>query len=113
MLNPVTNDFKGFILTRRSRDLPAGTELEYWLATEDGPRKVLLTAQVSTAFARAEDRTAIEAQVAGMPGIEIRELELKTFQQDAVVGVYARQHRQLTKLARTLGSQGIPLFEAD
>lgn len=106
-------DLQGFILTRRSRDLPAGTELEYWLATEDGPRKLLLTGQVSTAFARAADRQAIEAQLASIPGIEIRALELKTFQQDPVIGVYARQHRQLSKLARTLGPQSVPLFEAD
>jgi DNA polymerase-2 len=109
----ITHDLKGFILTRRSRDLPSGTELEYWLATEDGPRRVLLTGQVSTAFARAKDRQAVEAQLASYPGLELRELELKTFQQDPVIGVYARQHRQLTKLGRTLASQAVPLFEAD
>ena len=28
-----------------------------------------------------------------MPGMQLRELELKTFRQEPVVGVYARQHR--------------------
>ncbi len=108
-----TDDLQGFILTRRSRDLPIGTELEYWIATETGPRKILLTGQVSTAFARAADRQAVETHALRLPGLEIRELELKTFQQEPVVGLYARQHRQLTKLARALAPQNIPLFEAD
>ncbi len=107
------DDLQGFILTRRSRDLPIGTELEYWVATETGPRKILLTGHVSTAFARAADRQAVETHALRLPGIEIRALELKTFQQDPVVGVYAKQHRQLTKLARALAPQKIPLFEAD
>ncbi len=107
------SDLPGFILTRRSRDLPAGTELEYWLATEAGPRKVVLTGQVCTAFARVADRRAVDSLVAAMPGVELRPLTLKTFQQDPVVGVYARQHRHLTKLARALAAQGVPLYEAD
>ena len=106
-------ELHGFILTRRSRDLAAGTELEYWIATESGPRKILLSGQISTAFARATDRQAVETQALRLPGIEIRALELKTFQQDPVVGLYSRQHRQLTKLARALAPQNVPLFEAD
>ncbi|WP_431768705.1 hypothetical protein, partial [Serratia marcescens] len=29
---------QGFLLTRHWRDTPAGTEVEFWLATDAGPR---------------------------------------------------------------------------
>ncbi|MDM0004969.1 DNA polymerase II [Variovorax sp. J22G73] len=111
-----STELNGFILTRNWRDAPAGTELEYWLATDAGPVKVLLTSQTSVAFVAARHRAAVEAELAGMPGtpgIQLRELELKTFQQDPVVGLYAKQFRQLGRLARALEPQGIPLLEAD
>ncbi|MEZ2296055.1 DNA polymerase II [Variovorax sp. RCC_210] len=106
-------ELNGFILTRNWRDAPAGTELEYWLATDAGPVKVLLTSQTSVAFVAARHRAAVEAELAGTPGIQLRDLELKTFQQDPVVGLYAKQFRQLGRLARALQPQGIPLLEAD
>jgi len=109
----VPTKLKGFILTRRWWDTPAGTEIEYWLATDAGPLKVLLTAQTSVAFVETRFRAAVEAQLAGMPGMGLRELELKTFQQAPVVGVYAKQFRQLGQLARKLQPQNISLLEAD
>jgi DNA polymerase-2 len=55
----------------------------------------------------------VEAHLATMPGMELRELALKTFQQEPVVGIYAKHFRQLGRLARALQAQGIPLLEAD
>ncbi|MYM30713.1 DNA polymerase II [Duganella sp. CY15W] len=103
----------GFILTRHWRDTPSGTEIDFWLATDAGPRKVRLTAQTSVAFAEASVRAAIEAQIGPGAGIELRELQLKTFQQQPVVGVYASRYKQLTALERTLRDHGIKLYEAD
>ncbi|WP_236597847.1 DNA polymerase II [Comamonas testosteroni] len=104
---------QGFILTRNWRDTPAGVELEYWLATDSGPLKVLLAAQKSVAFVEARHREAVEAQLSLLAGVELRELGLKSFQQEPVLGVYARSFRQLRRLARTLQQLGIPLLEAD
>ena len=106
-------NFKGFILTRRWRDAPLGTEIEYWLATDAGPVKVLLTAQTSVAFVETRYRAAVEVQTAAMPGVQLRDLELKTFQQGPVMGIYAKHFRQLGQLARKLQPQNIPLLEAD
>ncbi|MFL6607361.1 MAG: hypothetical protein ACJ8HF_03910, partial [Pseudomonas sp.] len=36
---------QGFVLTRHWRDTPAGTEVEFWLATDAGPRRVRLPVQ--------------------------------------------------------------------
>ena len=104
---------QGFILTRNWRDTPQGTELEYWLATEDGPLKVLLTGQTSVAFVESQHRATVNAQLLVMPGAELRELQLKSFQQNPVLGVYAPQFRQLGRLSRALEPLGISLLEAD
>ncbi|HHW2923158.1 DNA polymerase II, partial [Pseudomonas aeruginosa] len=47
---------QGFVLTRHWRDTPAGTEVAFWLATEQGPRQVRLPPQPSVAFVLAEQR---------------------------------------------------------
>ena len=99
----------GLILTRHWRDTPQGTEIDFWLATDDGPRRVCLTRQRSTAFAQVEDRAAIEAAIAKMPEITLQDLPLKTFQQKPVIGIYAGHYRQLLKLERDLEQQGIRL----
>lgn len=108
-----STELKGFILTRHWRDAADGTELEYWLATEQGPRKLLLRAQTSVAFVAARHRDAVQAQLPGLPGLALRELALRTFGQEPVLGVYARQFRQLGRLARALQPLQIPLYEAD
>ncbi len=112
-LSWTSTELKGFILTRHWRDAPAGTEIEYWLATDAGPVKVVLTAQTSVAFVATRHRAAVEAHLVAMPGLQMRELELKTFHQEPVTGVYAKHFRQLGRLMRALQAQGIPLFEAD
>lgn len=76
---------QGFILTRHWRDTKDGTDIEFWLATDDGPRKIRLASQTSIAFAEAGQRAAIEAQLAGSSGIDLRELPLKTFQQEPAI----------------------------
>lgn len=104
---------QGFILTRNWRDTPAGTEIEYWLATDSGPLKVLLNAQISVAFVETRHRAAVQAQLPARSEVELRELELKSFQQESVLGVYAKHFRQLGRLARSLQPLGIALLEAD
>ncbi|MEJ5031438.1 DNA polymerase II [Comamonas sp. MYb69] len=108
-----TTPHHGFILTRHWRDTAAGTEMEYWLATDAGPLKVLLTRQVSVAFVKARHRVVVQTQLLAMPGMELRELALKNFQQEPVLGVYAKHYRQLGKLARGLKQLDVSLLEAD
>ncbi len=104
---------QGFILTRHWRDTAAGTEIEYWLATDGGPLKVLLTRQASVAFVEARHRVVVQTQLLAMPDTDLRELALRSFQQEPVLGVYAKHYRQLGKLARGLKQIGVSLLEAD
>ncbi len=51
--------------------------------------------------------------MAGIAGMNVRMLPLKTFEHKPVVGIYASQYRRLSALANTLKRCGIKLYEAD
>ncbi|KAK46848.1 DNA polymerase II [Caballeronia jiangsuensis] len=104
---------QGFLLTRHWRDTAAGTEVDFWLATDDGPKKIRIALQTSVAFIRAEDRAKAEPIVAGVRDAYLRELPLRDFRQKPVLGLYCPQYRQLLALEKTLRSAGVDVFEAD
>ena len=76
---------QGFVLTRHWRDTPAGTQVEFWLATDQGPRHLRLPYQSSVAFVPAEQRERAQALLHGEPGVEWRPLALRDFHRVAVV----------------------------
>ncbi|WP_370652210.1 DNA polymerase II [Caballeronia sp. TF1N1] len=88
-------------------------EVEFWLATDDGPRKIRIGAQTPVAFIRAEDRAKAEPLVASVRNAELRDLQLKDFRQKPVIGLYCPQYRQLLALEKTLKNAGIVVYEAD
>ncbi|WP_116138343.1 DNA polymerase II [Trinickia diaoshuihuensis] len=107
---------EGFILTRHWRDTPAGTEVVFWLATDDGPRQLRLRPQESVAFVPAAQREHIEQALRRDPSsgrIELRPLELRDFHRRPVLGLYSRQYRQLTQLEKRLKQTGVDVYEAD
>ncbi|TBV13786.1 DNA polymerase II [Stutzerimonas kirkiae] len=104
---------QGFILTRHWRDTPAGTEIDFWLATEQGARRVRLAGQLSVAFIPAEQRAAAERCLAQEADVELKPLKLRDFHQRPVLGLYCRQHRQLLNLEKRLRSAGVDVYEAD
>ncbi|HYD60798.1 MAG TPA: DNA polymerase II [Noviherbaspirillum sp.] len=104
---------RGFLLTRHWRDAAAGTEVDFWLATDDGPRHLRLPPQPSVAFIPAEQREQAEAVLRGERGCELRLLELNDFHRRPVLGLYCRQYRHLLKLEKRLRDNGIDVYEAD
>jgi DNA polymerase-2 len=104
---------QGFVLTRHWRDTPAGTEVEFWLATDQGPRHIRLPYQPSVAFIPAQQREQAEALLRDEPGVELRPLGLCDFQQRPVLGLYCQQHRQLMRLDKLLRDAGVDVYEAD
>jgi DNA polymerase-2 len=114
----LTAQNQGFILTRHWRDTPGGTEVVFWLATDDGPRRLRLRPQESVAFVPAAQREHVERSLerdppSGPGRIELRPLELRDFHYRPVLGLYSRQYRQLTQLEKRLRQSGVDVYEAD
>ncbi len=104
---------QGFVLTRHWRDTPAGTEVEFWLATDNGPRRIRLPHQPSVAFIPAEQRGQAEQVLQGEKNVELRPLTLLDFEHRPVLGLYCQQHGQLMRLETALRKVGVEMFEAD
>ena len=104
---------QGFLLTRHWVDTPAGTQVEFWLATDAGARRVRLAPHSSVAFVPAAQREQAEAALAGEGGFELRPLALCDFRHRPVLGLYCTQYRHLQKLERRLRNHGVDVFEAD
>ncbi|HWH85496.1 MAG TPA: DNA polymerase II [Pseudomonas sp.] len=104
---------QGFVLTRHWRDTPGGTEVEFWLATDAGPRRVRLAHQPSVAFIPAVQREAAERVLADEKNVELRPLALQDFEHRPVLGLYCQQHGQLMRLETALNRAGVDVFEAD
>ena len=104
---------QGFVLTRHWRDTPSGIEVEFWLATDEGPQQVRLAYQTSTAFIPAQQREQAEALLQDERNVEFRGLALCDFQSRPVVGLYCQQHGQLIDIAQRLRRAGLDVYEAD
>ena len=102
---------QGFVLTRHWRDTPEGTEVEFWLATDSGPRQVRLPVQTSVAFIPAEHRERAETLLRGEKDVELRPLALCDFQHRPVLGLYCKQHRQLMRLDKASTRDFIEISE--
>ncbi|WP_186288883.1 DNA polymerase II [Burkholderia gladioli] len=109
----MTDFEQGFILTRHWRDTAAGVEIEFWLATGQGPRRVRLRPQESVAFLPVEQREAAERLLAGESGVELRPLALHDFRRRPVLGLYCKRHRHLGALQKRLAREDVDLYEAD
>ncbi|RJG11449.1 DNA polymerase II [Massilia cavernae] len=104
---------QGFLLTRHWRDTAAGTEVEFWLATDAGPRHIRLANHPSVAFIPAEQRAQAEQVLQAERGYELRPLALSDFHHRPVLGLYCTQYRQLLKLSKRLREYGVDVYEAD
>ncbi|MEI5996746.1 DNA polymerase II [Paraburkholderia bengalensis] len=107
---------QGFLLTRHWRDTATGTEVEFWLATDDGPRHIRLRPQPNVAFipvAQRERAETVLRQEKNARDTELRALDLCDFQHRPVLGLYCPQYRQLTALGKRLEQGGVDVYEAD
>jgi DNA polymerase II len=109
----VVQEEQGFLLTRHWRDTAAGTEVEFWLATDHGPRLLRLPVQRAVAFVPAEQRVPAEQLLQAERGCELRPLALNDFHSRPVLGLYCRHYRQLLKVEKRLRAHGVDVYEAD
>ncbi|MGK5077901.1 DNA polymerase II [Janthinobacterium sp. HLX7-2] len=104
---------QGFILTRHWRDTSAGTQVDFWLATDAGPRHVRLPVQTAVAFIPMEQREQAELLLRGERHAELRPLSLSDFHHRPVLGLYCKQYRHLLALEKQLRAHGVDVYEAD
>jgi len=109
----VTQAREGFLLTRHWRDTPQGTEVSFWLATDDGPLQVTLPPQESVAFIPEFQRAQAERLLHSERDARLAPLALQDFHRQPVFGLYCRSHRQLMRLEKLLREAGITVYEAD
>ena len=103
----------GFVLTQHWRDTPSGTEVEFWLATDAGPRLLRLAQQAAVAFIPEAQRAQAEALLQGERDVELRPLGLRDFHHRPVLGLYCQHYRQLLHLDKLLRGAGVDVYEAD
>ena len=104
---------QGFVLTRHWRDTPLGTEVSFWLATDHGPRCIRLPVQTSVMFIPEVHRKPLDWLLKGERDLELRALQLCDFHHRPVLGLYARQHRQLMDIEKRLRTAGVDVYEGD
>ena len=100
----------GFLLTRQWRDRDHGLELVYWIATEDGPVRAVVSDQEAVCFiARDADLGPWAANLA----LERRPLALRNLKNQAIDGLYFKRQRDLREARDAMHAHGITLFESD
>ena len=103
----------GFLLTRQWVDAVDGLRLNFWLATPEGPMSVSIHGQRALFFIRQEDAVVVTSLLGNNRGVEIKALELKTFEQAPVSAVYFDSQQQLYRARDRLAQNAIACFESD
>lgn len=104
---------QGFLLTRHWRDTPQGTEVDFWLATDDGPVKVRLPLQESVAFIPESQRAQATRLLVNESQYRLTPLPLTDFHRQPVCGLYCRKHRLLMRIEKLLRDGGVTVYEGD
>ena len=94
----MTQAQEGFLLTRHWRDTPQGTELIFWLATDNGPLQVTLPPQESVAFIPESQRAQVERLLHGENGLRFASLTLKDFHRQPVAAGKATARKRHYRL---------------
>ena len=98
---------KGFLLTRQWRDTADGVELIYWVKSDAGAVRIVITGQQAVCFIRQSNqlKTATTAQR--------KLLKLKTFADEPVDGLYFHKQRDLNALREHLAYDKTQLLESE
>ena len=102
--------FNGFLLTRQWRDRDHGLELVFWVATETGPVRAVVTDQEAVCFIR---KSTDLHQKSTNRAFARRQLSLRNLEGEDVDGLYFKSQRDLRETSRALRQRGITLFESD
>ncbi|MBN8431712.1 DNA polymerase II [Microbulbifer salipaludis] len=103
---------QGFLLTRHSFDQRGSTCIHYWLATPEGPVKLVIEGERPVFMVKVADRAQVTEALAGVP-FDWQQLGFQTFGREEAAMLYfptIDAHRRAQTL---LKDRGIEVFEAD
>ena len=103
----------GFLLTRQWAEERDGLRLDFWLSTAQGPLAVSIHRQQALFFVRQSQQQRAEELLRGAPGVAMRPLELRAFDEQSVSAVYFDSQQHLYRARDRLGAAGISCLEAD
>ncbi|MBY6212320.1 DNA polymerase II [Microbulbifer agarilyticus] len=103
---------QGFLLTRHSFDQRGSTCIHYWLATPEGPAKLVIEGERPVFMVKVADCEQVQQVLAAVPH-EWQQLGFQTFGREVAAMLYfptIDAHRRAQAL---LKERGIEVFEAD
>ena len=105
---------QGFLLTRSSYDIKNSTRIEYWVATEEGPARLVIEGERPVFFISSDSLTSADKVLERLrPQVEVKTLGLRQFNGTSVAGVYSQTISDHFTAQDLLQHQGIEMFEAD
>lgn len=104
---------KAFLLTRQSFDTRTGLQLVFWFQSEAGPVKVIVNGQQLVFFIQQQDMALANELLKNFAGVEIKPLELKSFENEAIAGIYFNSQQQFYRGRDILQQNALRCFEAD
>jgi DNA polymerase-2 len=107
----------GFLLTRHHSDQSNGLQLDYWLATEQGPVCVQQSQQQRVCFFDSQQHDLVEQILAQSPPTkqhcQLKHIELTCFSGHKAMALYTNNDAVWRQLRPQLEAKGVELMEAD
>ncbi|EPT9253879.1 DNA polymerase II [Vibrio alginolyticus] len=105
---------QGFLLTRQARDIKGQTQIELWLSTEAGPTQLLINGEKPVFFiAQKHSEQAKTLAREKNIFVDIRLLDLKTFEHTPLAACYTNVTRDSLALKDTFAQKDITTYESD
>ena len=104
----------GFLLTRQARDVRGQTQIDLWLATEQGPTQLIIRGEKPVFFILQDDFEQAQGIVNQLNVLaECRPLPLHTFENQALVAVYTTTIQASFGLQKAFVERSILVLETD
>ena len=87
--------------------------LDFWLTAAQGPLMISIHQQQALFFIRQDDAQTADTLIGKVRGVSIKPLQLKSFDEQPVSGVYFASQQQLYRSRDRLVQNGIACYEAD
>lgn len=106
-------DLTAFVLTQHYHQGRDGIELQFWLASEQGPIQYRVTGQEMVCFARAADLDSIQQLLADLKRWRFAEVALQNLEREPVIALYFQDIQQQREAVKRIEQANLALYEQD